>query len=117
MAWKSIKEMADYFGQKTQLRSIVRPGPEYRGSYLVAKGLNVYYSEYVWWVNTPTIYDYVDQMFEEQENIIILSKKGNDSMMIDYLGDLVSNNLGMIKTTFTVLDFTYFNQLLIIIIN
>ena len=47
------------------------------GSSATSIGLQVYYHKYVWWVNDPTVGDYIDLMFEKERHELCLILSSN----------------------------------------
>ena len=48
------------------------PSPFSSGSSATSIGLQVYYHKYVWWVNDPTVGDYIDLMFDKERHELCL---------------------------------------------
>lgn len=89
MAWDALKQMANHYERSVKLSIVDFPLPYHRAAFKVAIGLQAV-------GNSKTApagpFDYMDLMFEKQDEIHSFADTANDTMLIGKLVDLMSQS-------------------------
>ncbi|CBY31809.1 unnamed protein product [Oikopleura dioica] len=94
-AWPGLKAMGDHYGPNVRLSVVAFPLPYHRAAFKMAWGLQAVNK-----MNPQLAYDYMDNIFANQDDIANYAAGVNDKDLVQYIANKTVDKLNINKDTF-----------------